>query len=421
MRISVNRNLFFANISIATLVVISVITNRSYSTCVFISYVIMLLSVYFSIKMRKNWYSFLISLFILWFNYSICISNYISPFEDWFTRYNHSISFMIPVMNILLIFIAVLVICSPTMKENSSIDFKLRTPSNNLVVLSIMLVLILIFLFGFSRNNIGERGGTTTAYEYSIVLFILAFLYCRNKIAYSLTSFILLLYVVNDLVFGNRATALQLITCWFLIFMSNRVSIFKMIPFGICGVFIMSSVSLIRANIIAGFSISGIVADLLEKKLSLDTAYSAFFTSTTFFRTEGLVSISTRLKMFVKFIQLQFLGGSVIKDADLSLYTHNFFEHWFGGVLPYYFHFYLGYVGVIIIGIYISFLIRKVCVQTNIESSKSFLKCASVYFVSTTPRWYLYSPAPLFRGFMILFIAFQFTKVIDAVTSSKKV
>lgn len=67
-----------------------------------------------------------------------------------------------------------------------------------------------------------------------------------------------------------------------------------------------------------------------------------------------------------------------------------------GGVLPYYFFFYLGWIGVIAIGMYVSYLI-SLCNKIESKNCSGLVKCISIYTMITAPRWFLYSSTPLTR------------------------
>ena len=402
-------NQLILNILIMCVVFCALLMNDSFETNVLVSWIILLLNVYLMFKTWKNWYAFLISMFIFLFNYSICIANYISPVSSWFTRWNKEVDFMVPIMNILLFFMSVLAIFTPKLKKSDNNNFKDSNPENNFISLGISFVLMVIFFFGYSRTSLGTRGGSTSVYEYAIILFILAYYYSGNKLMDIYISFILFMFIGQDILFGNRATALQLLICWFLIFISYRVSIRKMIPLMLLAMVAFSGIGLLRDNIINEIAINQIINDLLEKKLTIDTAYAAFFTSCTFYRTELLIADSERIGMFIKFIISQFLGGNIVNGSDLSVFSHDYYAHWYGGVLPYYWHFYLGYCGVGLIALYISTLIKKFWGKvSNLKKNNSGLaKCLGLFFVCTTPRWYLYSPFPVFRGFLLLIIFFE--------------
>ena len=88
------------------------------------------------------------------------------------------------------------------------------------------------------------------------------------------------------------------------------------------------------------------------------------------------------------------------------------------GVLPYYFYFYFGWIGVIIIAIYVSRFI-SMCDNLNNENNYGLKKCISVYFLISVPRWYLYSSSPLTRGVILLTIVFMINEMINK--SSKNI
>lgn len=93
--------------------------------------------------------------------------------------------------------------------------------------------------------------------------------------------------------------------------------------------------------------------------------------------------------------------------CNLANLTLPYFYHCFGGVLPVFFQFYLGPIGVILASVYVSFVIRfisRACEVVN-PPSRMLLTPAigiiSMYVSTSCFRWILYSPSQITRGLLL--------------------
>lgn len=401
------------NIAILLASIIAIVFNNSLYTARMIAFFILCLNLILLFKARKNWETFIIFGFIFWFNYSICISNLLFPINDYFTGWRKDTTVMVPSMNIILVFIVgVFVLIQPMKKQN--ICFFEKKRSNKIITCGIILILVLILVFGFSRTSaVGARGDSTALYEYSIILFIISFYYTKTVAEKNILSIILVLFVIQDLVYGGRITALQLLICWFLIFWADKMSIKKVLPFVVVMILLFSGIGAYRANFKFNIdSIKIILNSLYKQKLTLDTAYSAFYTSGTFIKVENLISMFDRLKLCIRFVLSLFLGG-IVADSNLAAYTRQFYSHYYGGVLPFFGHFYIGYFGVVAIAAYVAALINMFILKGTNAKKKGMYKCLGIYITSTVPRWYLYSPSSIIRGVLIFCVIYYICYTFD--------
>lgn len=416
---------FVVDMCIIFITCIMVLVNNTINTSKIVAIVVLMISCVNLIRGYRNWYTFIIFGFILWCNYSICIANLLNPIQDFFTGWRENVDVIVPAMNILLIFTSTVAVLSG--KENGEELYKKPfwkgNPHNAVSVYGTAGVLLLIMVFGFSRpEQSGVRGSSSSIYEYSLILFILAYYYTHTKIEKIILTILLVGYVMQDLLYGGRATALQLIICWFLIFMSHKVQQKRMLPFVVLAIIIFSGIGALRANFV--FNISAIkdtLQNIFSQKFTLDTAYSAFYTSGTFLKVETIVSVKDRIGLFIAFLLSMIFGGSKIENSNLGAYTHDYYMHYYGGVLPYYAHFYLGIIGVILIGIYVSFLIRNTCCNNKSMVNDGLIKCIRIYIVSSVPRWYLYSPSSLIRGMVIIVVIYYAYFLFDQVIKRKSI
>lgn len=120
-------------------------------------------------------------------------------------------------------------------------------------------------------------------------------------------------------------------------------------------------------------------------------------------------AIGERLLLFAKYIISIFIGSNAMtEDVDLSKLALNAFPyHGGGGVLPNYGFFYLGVIGVILLALLVTRYFTVIA-KTNSKSS-GLCKCITVYILASMMKWYLYSPAPLLRGVLLLSVVYYCT------------
>ena len=401
------------------ILVLGFVSNYSHpNICAFYILFICLELIFFS---KKNTFLLLLFIFLGYFNYSIVFSNYLHLIEGtMFTQWaNTSVASM--AIYVLLVFWLTILLFFNTdvikldLSNNDEIVCENKNFNSKIMVYCLYIVLLLIFIFGFKSPEIrGERGSVSTLYEYSTIIFILCYYFGNKyKTCKVITTILLLGFALQNLLYGGRATALQLFLILYIFIFSKKYSVRKILPIGVLGVLVLTVVGGARGNLLyGGFDINNILSTFKNHLFTLDTAYSSYYTSLTFIRTRSMLPFSSRLIFFYHLILSVFLGGKYLGDYNLPIYTRNYFIHYYGGVLPYYFYFYFWWIGVVLIGAYISYLISK-CNKNDFNKSSGLNKCVCVYFIVTSPRWFLYSSTPLTRGLLLLIITYLIAAFIN--------
>lgn len=368
------------------------------------------------LKARHNWLLLIISVILLYCNYSICAANYLfTPLESYFTGYAET-EIGSSGLCILLFFSVCLMLIMP-------VTPKIKTQVASLLVnnrycftavVGIAAVLVLVWTYGFRRPEIaGERGSPSAIYEYSIVLIIVALYFSgKNRILQAAIVAIAVCYALQNFVYGGRITGIQIAIVLVVGLFIDRLSMAFTVPAGAVFFVLMTSIGMARSNAsdsAAGFS--AVVHSLISKRFALDTAYSAYFTSMTFLDELTASTVHQRIGLFLRWILSLFLGGSV-QDSNLPLYTRQHFLHYGGGVLPYYAWYYLGVIGIFLLVLLLRFWFKLI--SKNSGDSSGLVRCLSVYICSTALRWYLYSPSQLTRGAMLLCLVYGFARLIDS-------
>lgn len=387
---------------------------------------ILILSSYLLIMTRKNWYMLLISLVILYSNYSVVLPNYLfeSKFSNPFITTFAGDNVRYDALNIMFLFMIALIIivnpleCARLIKKQKKRSFINNKDYCLLIVIMLFFILAIILFFGFGRPIYsGERGDPTAVYEYGIILFIIAFHYSGNRKSTVLPlSLLLLCFGAQNFIFGGRITAVQLILVWFIVLYSHKVSWLKMFIVGIILFLLLVGIGLMRQNIRISFDLFNLVMRYLINNFgTLDTSYASYYASMTFLKTETFISFSTRFAYFIKFILSMLFGGSMIPDSNLATMTSQYYTHYGGGLLPFHFHFYMGCLGVIVSSFIVAVYMRLMARLASEDSA--VIKCLFCYIAATTFRWYLYSPSQLIRGALLLILVYSFFQKLYTFTT----
>lgn len=397
--------------------------NFGYCYINFVSIYVIILSVYLICSSRHNTLLIILFSILAYCNYSIVFSNYLNIVENtMYTQYvgtevwKESIYIILLFMALMTFFLSISNFNK--FRKNSSANIKFENDRNSnqflsICLISIAVVLILIFIFGFKKpTETGERGSPSTLYEYAILLFIICF-YFSNKKFYKISIIIILImFSVQNFIYGGRITGLQLIIVLYIMVLEKYINIKKMIPFAIAGFLGMSVVGSVRGYLMSGdISLSMIFENLKNKMFTLDTAYSAYYTSMTFIKAEDFTSNFERFNFFINFLKSIIFGGYSSENVSVAHYTIKYFHHNYGGILPFFFHFYFGWSGVVIISIYVAFLINKIS-KLNTNSS-GISKCIGVFVVASTFRWYLYFPITITRSILILGVCYYILNIFS--------
>ncbi len=413
---------------LTTTIILSIIVKES-TQIKWALFYLLALNVYLVIVNRRCIYTLIISLFLLWFNYSIYFANYIYELDGLFTGWAYS-DVAVSGYRIVLIFTTVLCVFVHT--DNLVKSIKMQNddkpkllnddqPSYAIFGYCYLILLALLLIFGFGRpTESGVRGEPSTFYEYSTIVFIVGFYFFKWDRIYKVFSvFLLALFALQNLLYGGRVTALQLLVLLFIVkYDGKKIPWGKLLPIFIIALAVFSVVGTMRTNV--EFTVENLMNSILSSLNGgyvLDTAYSSYYTSLTFVKVQESVAIRQRLTMFCLFMLSMFLGGSIVKGSNLASFTRQYYVHYYGGVLPFFGQFYLGVVGIILFGYLVTTYMNKMK-YVNCRTY-GVVRCILIYVTITTPRWYLYSPSPIIRGVFLLCIIYYITLLITKFVGSK--
>lgn len=372
---------------------------------------VLILSINLLLKVRKNAQLVILVSFILYSNYSIVISRYLFAFKsNLYTQINDYQIYSTGV-NILFLFMILINFFLLNKKINSTREFVSYCNQNGYIVLLIEIILIFILIFAFGRpDSIGDRGEPSALYEYSIIFFIIGFCYCgkNKKMKFSLL-FIMILFIGQNMIYGGRITALQLLMVMYFFLIYKKIPNKIIIPIVFIIFIIMMAIGNFRGEILYSSNIiMETINSIKENKLTLDTAYSAYFTSMTFIYIKPFFDLSNRLILFFRFF-LSMILGSGIPGSNLATVSREYVVHYYGGILPYFFYFWFGWIGILIP----TFLLNLYFKMFNKENISKFSKFLSLYIVATVPRWYLYAPTQLIRGVLLFSLVYIVMNILN--------
>lgn len=368
----------------------------------------LLVNIYMLLQSRKNFLIFIVFFIILFSNYSIVYSNFIAKFDNTiFTDILDTKSTNIS-LNILTLFSLFLFLfvkwseISPNPPNNIFINERYQRTWDLFIL---VFILIFVFFLGFTLpEKEGLRGSPSPLYEYSLIFFAIYFYFRGYRKVYVIIGLILITaYSLQNFIFGGRILGVQFLLCAYIMLFMHQLRMSIVVTAIILMFFMMSIVGVVRGELLSGnFDVDTILTSLFESGFALDTAYSAYYTSESFVYVLDKFSTQEILIFSWEFVKSIFIGSD--PDMLLTSISETYIKHYGGGILPFYFYFYFGLIGILLSACLVALYLNLV-IRLNKHSS-GYLKCLSVWIVSTTFRWYLYSPLPLLRGVLFLTIAY---------------
>ena len=394
--------------------------------------VLLLMTCMNTYKVRKNRMLLYVFIIILYANYSVCFANHLSHIDTYFASWSDRPE-AYEGIRILLLFQSILTLFLP--KDIAGCGYGdewfTRQKTNSIVIIALMLVLAMLLRFGYTRPEvIGQsRGYYSPLYEYSIVLFIVGY-YIAGKSSFAnlFLDILLFLFAAQNLLYGGRVTAFQLLTVWLFVRVSPRVRNYQIVIMGLALFVLFSWIGSSREGWVASGlrGVSRAIDTVVKNGFAWDTAYSAWFTSLTFIAFFASASSQLRLGFFLRWLASIVLGSSRVANSSLPNITRVQYVHYGGGFLPVYFYSYLGYIGVVLIALFVVFMLRTInasCDRTDGKKGKGSAFMASIcslYIVATASRWYLYSPSQLTRGLLLCLLVSSVLLFIDDMVQRRR-
>lgn len=183
---------------------------------------------------------------------------------------------------------------------------------------------------------------------------------------------------------------------------------------------LMSLIGAVRGSILLGdYEIMSILENLQKSGFALDTAYASFHTSSSFVVTCPKIPFETRISQFSQFLISIFLGGRGMTDYEPAYAVLKYVPNNGGTFVSHYFYYYIGIAGTILGGALVSIYINLIRKASN--NHRLYTKCVIIYVVSSTFRWYLYTPLGLLRGVLLLSILYYCCYIFFKMTHARRV
>lgn len=380
----------------------------------------------FLVHVSHNRLLLLIGIVLVYLCYSVWFVNYGSPLlTTMFTKYRDSSEAGIALSSLLLFVSSLLLLLPSCINQFGKGDsFMHEFPCNTVFEIVLLVILGLILIYGFGRPDAvgGDRGSPSAIYEYSIIFFLLGFYFAGGHRGWIVAfSVVLSLFALQNLVYGGRVTALQLLLVMFFCVFSRQVSAKTFVAMVVAGLLLFTFFGSVRTGLV-GAALQDIVNawdDSTARGFTWDTAYSSWHTSITFVMYGNIISPSEHLFLFAQWVKSVLMGGSV-PMCNLAAITQPYFFHQFGGVLPVFFQFYLGPVGVILAAVYTSLVVRVInsaCICARKGNQHEIVWTAvsisAIYVSISCFRWMLYSPSQITRGLILCLICSTFLVWLD--------
>lgn len=363
-------------------------------------------------QVRKNIFFAIVIGIITYCNYSIIFPNYVTHLDNFFTQQINYSTTNISI-NILTLFNLLLYIVLPKASVyagNFNVSLKSQKEFGPIFEIGVIFLLIIILIFGYKRpTEIGVRSDPSPTYEYSVILFILAFYFTHNRLRRRFLFLLCLVFSLQNFIFGGRITGLQYLCCLYIFFFSDKVSLNKLVIIALPIFFFMTLIGAVRGAILSGsHSFESIFNYILKSAGALDTAYSAYYTSEIFVYAES--EITDNINYLIAFLAAIFIGYKSFPTYLLQNVADRFYQNYAGGIYPYYFYFFANWIGVVfsvlIVGAYLNAL------KYLNKSGHDLVKCIGVFFICHTFRWYLYTPYSLLRGTLILCVLYFIVRLL---------
>lgn len=415
--ITINIGVSFKSIALVTLLYLSFFMS---DPCKLLLFSLIGMNLYCALKCRDNNGLFIVYLFLAWSNYSIYVFYWTDSIQK-YLMYKYYLQFddiMRQAAYSLFLFGAILfILCPKTHKKFKMASFGKRGNDSSIIVgnstslwMAGFFVLCIVLISGWSMSVRLTRGymPSSALYEYLVIFFIIAFyLSSGNKALDRIISFLIIVNCIYVFLNGERIAAVQFALVFFLRFLMHKLP--KNILFSgmIVGIIGLNAIGMWRG--FTSFNVSFVtnsIKELVSSGLALDTAYAAEASGLGMIKLAQDYSMMERLWLFFIYVMYIFAGPKPfgIKGNLVRLAQQQYHYSTGGGVLPCFGLFYLGYPGVILLGVVVGKYLNMV--GNYLFEASNYRRCLAAFIFASFMRWYLYSPSPLFRGALLFTITF---------------
>lgn len=378
---------------------------------------VLLTSVLNVVKVRKNIILLIIGLIILYCNYSVCITNFIQT--GYYSFFRKTLYAYRSLQNLLIFTLVIYILLPKKIQSVQLQEICSKQDVRSIIHICILLVLVAGLIFGYRGGGFGQRGSYNQLWGYFPAFVLVGLFFSKNKLIKRSYLIFSLIYIFLNLIFKERLYVIQISMILAVFFCSDKIIRNKKL--GICFVIVAYLLFTFIGNFrnLEGYNLGQAlwinIKVTFDTLFSLDTAASAFYTGQTFVEHAFLDGWSKRLSMFGLFVLSLLLGSSAVPCASLPDYTFKFMEgahkHSFGGYLPLYGYYYLGFLGVVLLGVYVAGIYKMIANWNKNDVTKLL----SILVLSSTFTWYLYSPSAIIRSLLLVLLLYYAIIILNKI------
>ena len=346
-------------------------------------------------KSRKNMPLFIMSIFIFYINYSIVIGEYIigGKLAVPLIQVKNQLIYGITIRTVLL-FMYILTMFYNGREFNYN---KLKRKDNYIIFYIITFILTFILVIEIDRG--GELRSYSVRispiYEYSKILFLFAYYYSgKRKFRETILTILIIAFIIQDFYYGGRITSLQLAIFYSITMLREKITDKKIILFTLLGIVLNNAIGIYRKSYtLYSINMVRLIGNLITSYFVFDTATHAYYASATHIAASKIVGHDVKLNSLYEFIKSIVWKSHEIASDVTRLVKQEYFYNVGGGLIPTHFYFWLGWLGVILIAVFLVIILNNLQYMKSDYSNLIFFS-----IIINAPRWYLYSPNALFRG-----------------------
>ena len=399
----IGMDLFFL---LPTIILILLSTN-DISMLPIIGVLLVAVSVYNCIKVRKDRLLFMLFLIMGFINVSLGVTDFINGavyVSQWqldglrLTVHNVYAAKSLLISNIIFSFFL-----EPAYRNGLYEDKKNKRESNLIISAVGMIVLFLILLYGvyiYGFNTGTYVSVSSPIFEYS--LFIVAAVWFNSR-GYKIFDLLLIAYsgayCLFFLIRGDRSSVFMLAVLIFLMYFYEYFKSWQIVGLLLIAVILGNFIGMVRSMQV--INIGEILVNVLDRGLYVDTfsfSYYAAIAISALFEYAG-----NRFEIGKNYLLYQIgLGDS--QYANIASYAKENYPGFYnqgGGLFSAPFYSFGGFWGVILASIFVGFFIKQI-----FSGKSNRMLMYQMLIVAMSFRWYLYSPTTFVRGNLLLFTVF---------------
>jgi len=418
------KNILFFAIGLIFVVLLSSITFTAQINNL-LAIGVLVLSVLFVFKCRKNMMLLIMSIFISYCNYSVSVGIYLFPDSNTCPFYSQITDIRVYGIGIVLLFLFMyfIVLFMPNNFVDSSASFAkvfIRKENNDALLFAVITAGYIFILFSGYEIVGNARGITSPLYEYNNVLLILMFYYSGDyNFRKIISSFLAIVYSLTSFLNGTRIEAIICIIIVLLCLLKKKIPVPLIISSIIVGLVVFNIIGIFRGNYQTDSNMIQLAVDkLVENKMVFDTCTFAYFPMLCMVEMFLEYSFVDAMYFLFRFFLTIILGVVGIEDGNLIHYVLDSYFHAGGGFSLGFFYVWFSYLAPLIFAMIVCFIINSIVREK--QSCRDSKLAVVLYLIATVPRWYLYGPWSLTRGLLICFIVFLLSNIIHKNLSNLK-